>query len=501
METLTSPGVKGQEDFSTANGIQERRLSKQAQWMILRALLIASDLILTFAAFQAAYAVRFSLGFSFFKDVVPSPPLYTAFMLLVIPIWVAVFAFMGLYDSRNLLGGTREYALLFNATSLGMIINISLGFLFPDELILSRGWVIAAWLTTFFMTGLGRFGLRRLIYFLRRSGYFQSRTLLVGMNQEGRLLYEQITTSQNSGLRMLGYVDVSELSADPDILNQKRLGSLGNLDAIIQHLQIETIILTSSALSQEQVIDLFTKYGTLKNLQMRLSTGLYEIITTGVQVREDGMVPMMVINKVRMAGADQLFKSLLDYLITIPVLIILLPVFLLVAVAIKLDSTGPIIYRRRVVGVNGKEFDAFKFRTMIQDSDRYLAAHPELLTEYKENYKLKRDPRVTRLGQFLRKFSIDELPQLVNVLRNEMSIVGPRMITPQELEKYNQWGINLLTVKPGITGMWQVRGRSDVSYEERVRFDMFYIRNWTIWMDIQLIFQTIPAILSKRGAY
>jgi exopolysaccharide biosynthesis polyprenyl glycosylphosphotransferase len=321
------------------------------------------------------------------------------------------------------------------------------------------------------------------------------------MNQEGRLLYEQITTSQNSGLRMLGYVDVSELSADPDILNLKRLGSLANLDAIIQRQQIETIILTSSALSQEQVIDLFTKYGTLKNLQMRLSTGLYEIITTGVQVREDGMVPMMVINKVRMAGADQFFKSLLDYLITIPVLIILLPVFLVVAVAIKLDSTGPIIYRRRVVGVNGKEFDAFKFRTMIQDSDRYLAAHPELLTEYKENYKLKRDPRVTRLGQFLRKFSIDELPQLVNVLRNEMSIVGPRMITPQELEKYNQWGINLLTVKPGITGMWQVRGRSDVSYEERVRFDMFYIRNWTIWMDIQLIFQTIPAILSKRGAY
>jgi exopolysaccharide biosynthesis polyprenyl glycosylphosphotransferase len=493
--------VTGQEDHPAARSLQDRRLSKQAQWMILRALLIVSDLILTFAAFQAAYAVRFSLGLSFFKDVVPSPPLYTAFMLLVIPIWVAVFAFMGLYDSRNLLGGTREYALLFNATSLGMIINISLGFLFPDELILSRGWVIAAWLTTFFMTGMGRFGLRRLIYSLRRSGYFQSPTLLVGMNQEGRLLYEQITTSQNSGLRMLGYVDVSELSADPDILNLKRLGSLANLDAIIQRQQIETIILTSSALSQEQVIDLFTKYGTLKNLQMRLSTGLYEIITTGVQVREDGMVPMMVINKVRMAGADQFFKSLLDYLITIPVLIILLPVFLVVAVAIKLDSTGPIIYRRRVVGVNGKEFDAFKFRTMIQDSDRYLAAHPELLTEYKENYKLKRDPRVTRLGQFLRKFSIDELPQLVNVLRNEMSIVGPRMITPQELEKYNQWGINLLTVKPGITGMWQVRGRSDVSYEERVRFDMFYIRNWTIWMDIQLIFQTIPAILSKRGAY
>ncbi len=153
------------------------------------------------------------------------------------------------------------------------------------------------------------------------------------------------------------------------------------------------------------------------------------------------------------------------------------------------------------MGVNGKQFDAFKFRTMLVNSDDILSSHPEWLEEYQENYKLKNDPRVTRVGKFLRKFSIDELPQLFNVLRNEMSVIGPRMICPEELNKYEQWDINLLTVKPGITGMWQVRGRSDVGYEERVTLDMFYIRNWTAWLDLKLLLQTIPAVLSKRGAY
>jgi len=153
------------------------------------------------------------------------------------------------------------------------------------------------------------------------------------------------------------------------------------------------------------------------------------------------------------------------------------------------------------LGVNGHQFDAFKFRTMHVNSDEILEANPELMKEYKENFKLKNDPRVTRVGHLLRKTSLDEMLQVFNVLLNQMSLVGPRMICPEELSKYNQWNINLLTVKPGITGLWQVRGRSDVSYAERVKMDMFYIRNWTIWLDLQLLFQTIPAVLSHKGAY
>jgi lipopolysaccharide/colanic/teichoic acid biosynthesis glycosyltransferase len=151
--------------------------------------------------------------------------------------------------------------------------------------------------------------------------------------------------------------------------------------------------------------------------------------------------------------------------------------------------------------VGGTEFDAFKFRTMVTNADEVLAQDPDMKAEYEQNFKLKYDPRVTRVGEFLRKTSIDELPQLVNVLRGEMSLVGPRMIVKEELAKYTKWGTNLLTVKPGVTGLWQVSGRSDVDYEGRVRFDMHYIRNYTIWLDLQILFQTIPAVLRRDGAY
>jgi lipopolysaccharide/colanic/teichoic acid biosynthesis glycosyltransferase len=160
-----------------------------------------------------------------------------------------------------------------------------------------------------------------------------------------------------------------------------------------------------------------------------------------------------------------------------------------------------VIYRRRVMGVNGSMFDAFKFRTMAVNGDEILEANPALKAELAQNHKLKDDPRITRMGKLLRKTSMDELPQLVNVLRGEMSLVGPRMITQPEMEKYSRWDMNLLTVRPGITGLWQVSGRSDVSYDERVRMDMYYIRNWSIWLDLQLLLQTFPAVIKRRGAY
>ena len=141
------------------------------------------------------------------------------------------------------------------------------------------------------------------------------------------------------------------------------------------------------------------------------------------------------------------------------------------------------------------------FALCHDNGDEILAAHPELQSQLAKDYKLKDDPRVTHIGKILRRTSLDEFPQLINVLKRDMSLVGPRMITPEELKKYNKWYINLLTVRPGLTGLWQVSGRSNVTYEERVRLDMHYIRNWSIWFDIQLLFQTIPAVIKGRGAF
>lgn len=206
-------------------------------------------------------------------------------------------------------------------------------------------------------------------------------------------------------------------------------------------------------------------------------------------------------NQIENKRLGQALKLMLDYAITIPALFFLLPLLAIIALAVKLDSAGPIIYRRRVLGKDGREFDAFKFRTMFVDGDEILAQYPKLRAELKRNYKLKDDPRVTRMGQLLRKFSLDELPQLFNILKQDMSLVGPRIITRHELEKYGQWGETLMTVMPGLTGLWQVSGRSDTSYDERVNLDMEYIHNWSIWLDVKIVLRTVPAVLKGDGAY
>jgi lipopolysaccharide/colanic/teichoic acid biosynthesis glycosyltransferase len=199
--------------------------------------------------------------------------------------------------------------------------------------------------------------------------------------------------------------------------------------------------------------------------------------------------------------ANRRLKAMLDFAIVLPTLLLIWPLFAILAIAVKLDSPGPVIHRRRVLGRDGRIFEAFKFRTMYVNGDEILARHPKLKAELQQNYKLKCDPRITRVGSFLRKFSLDELPQLFNVLAQDMSVIGPRIIAPDEITKYGQWGQTLLTVMPGLTGLWQVSGRSNTSYDERVNLDMQYIDNWSIFMDIKILLKTIPAVMKGDGAY
>jgi lipopolysaccharide/colanic/teichoic acid biosynthesis glycosyltransferase len=197
---------------------------------------------------------------------------------------------------------------------------------------------------------------------------------------------------------------------------------------------------------------------------------------------------------------QQFLKRCLDVLGAAVLILLLSPIFILVSLLVVLEDGAPIIYRRRVVGVTG-EFDAFKFRSMRRDADAILAAHPALKAEFERNFKLKHDPRVTKAGAFLRKISFDELPQLFNVLRGQMSLVGPRMITAPELDKYGPHQRLLLTVKPGLTGYWQVRGRQNVTYEERVKMDVYYIQNWNLGMDMKILAWTPWKVLKREGAF
>jgi exopolysaccharide biosynthesis polyprenyl glycosylphosphotransferase len=381
-----------------------------------------------------------------------------------------------------------------------MFTVISAGFLVP-EFIFARGWLLLAWAFVFLYTAIGRFILRRIIYSLREHGYYLSPAIIIGANEEGISLAEQLLSWRSSGLHVLGFVDAKESAGTRIYRHLHSLGKVDQLDSIIKQYGVEEVILATSAFSsRDNMLDIFKSYGVASGVNLRLSSGLYEIITTGLSVKEFAFVPLVGVNQLRLTGVDKFMKIALDYIITIPGLLAAAPIMLILGLLVKFDSRGPVIHRRRVLGVNGKQFDAFKFRTMYVNGDEILDNYQDL-KELLENGKLKDDPRVTRVGQWLRKTSLDELPQLFNVLRGEMSLVGPRMITEEELDKYDQWDINLLTVRPGLTGLWQVSGRSDVSYEQRVRYDMHYIRNWSIWLDLELLFQTLPAVLKRRGAY
>jgi lipopolysaccharide/colanic/teichoic acid biosynthesis glycosyltransferase len=203
----------------------------------------------------------------------------------------------------------------------------------------------------------------------------------------------------------------------------------------------------------------------------------------------------------RVNSAYDVEKRALDIAISLPLLLLLSPILALVAIAVKLDSHGPVFYRRRVVGRDRQGFHAFKLRTMVDGAEGIDCSDPKLRSELRANHKLRCDSRVTGVGKMLRKTSIDELPQLINVLLGQMSLVGPRMISFPEIEKFGMWQDKILSVKPGITGLWQVSGRSKLSYEERVELNVFYVDNRSIWMDISILLKTIPAVITGNGAY
>lgn len=472
------------------------------QWRLFTICLIVFDFLAVGFAFLLAYIIRFYFQINVFQlDVNDSIEYYQSLTLWLIPLWLILFAFFGLYNRQNLLGGTSEYSRVLSAATTGLIVVTFTTFINP-EFLLARGWLILSWVFTFLFPAINRFSYRRLIYRLRTRGYFLTNAIILGANNEGASLAEQLTSWKTSGLKIVGFVDKKLPSGTPIYKHIRVLGCVDQLDELIEKHNIEELILASSSItSRDGMLDIFHHYGISSNVNLRMSSGLYEIITTGLTVKEFAYVPLVGINKVRLTGFDQFLKLLLDYCVAIPVMILGFPFFAFLMLAVKLDSPGPAIYRRRVLGMKGRQFDAFKFRTMHVNGDKILDAHPELKSELAKNYKLKDDPRVTRLGKYLRKYSLDELPQFINVLIRDMSLVGPRMISPEELKEYEKWKMNLLTIRPGITGYWQVSGRSDISYEERVRLDMYYIRNWTIWFDLQLLTQTIPAVLRKRGAY
>lgn len=305
----------------------------------------------------------------------------------------------------------------------------------------------------------------------------------------------------------LGIKPVAILTSKEDAQRCHGIPQIHGLDQSLKeakHKGISYAIVTLSDLNDPNGLALIRKYENCFRHWI-IAPGFTEGYSLWVRTRDFGGVLGLELSHRLLNKGDQRIKRLLDLLLTSIIGILALPLCLAIAALIKVDSKGPVLYRQTRLGKNGKPFMAYKFRSMVCDADvilqEYLARHPEFRSEWEATQKLKRDPRITRLGVFLRQTSLDELPQLLNVLSGEMSLVGPRPCMPEQVSYYNDVWELYKRVRPGITGQWQISGRNALSFKERTTLDAYYIRNWSVWLDIYILAKTLLVVLQRDGAY
>ena len=278
------------------------------------------------------------------------------------------------------------------------------------------------------------------------------------------------------------------------------MGTVSKLKEIIKEKNIQKIIISGIDFKYHEILNILEDIKKLDVLTL-MFPGFFEFSVRRIKMREIIGIPLFQVANVGFFGIDLFYKNLIDYLFGAILFVLFIPVYLLIGLFIKIDSKGPVFYRQLRYTKNFKKFYIYKFRTMYVDADKRINELKALNETNGPIFKIKKDPRVTGVGRFLRRFSIDEFPQVINVLKGELSLVGPRPPIPEEVDSYDGWHKKRLNVKQGITGLWQVSGRSDLSFEEMVRLDLYYIQNWSIGMDIKILIKTLPTVLSGKGAY
>jgi exopolysaccharide biosynthesis polyprenyl glycosylphosphotransferase len=305
------------------------------------------------------------------------------------------------------------------------------------------------------------------------------------------------------GYRLIGFVDDDAERGTQDVGRVLALGSIDNLAKIVDQQQVDTVIITLPWSSQRRILQIIDTCER-KNVNVRVVPDLVQFNMSQIEVEMLNGLPMLgAKGEVSIKRSQLISKRVLDMLITVLALPIILPVMGILALAVRLDSAGPIFFSQIRVGMNGRHFRMIKFRSMIPNAedlqDHYVqrsSEDPEGKYERKDD-----DPRITKVGRWLRRTSMDELPQLINVLRGEMSLVGPRPPLPQEVALYQNWQLQRLNAPPGMTGLWQVSGRSNIPFAEKCLLDIYYIENWSLGLDLQILVQTAPQVFIGRGAY
>ena len=336
-------------------------------------------------------------------------------------------------------------------------------------------------------------------------GFLQIPVIIIGAGKTAEVLVKGIIGDAGMGYIIVGLLEDNYV--EEGILQQfPLLGGFADAESVIQETGVQHIFIAAPGLEQEKLRKLIYRLQPLvKNLAV--VPNLVGVPMGGIEVENLFNEKLMLLRiKNNLARPlNRYMKAIFDYTLTFFGMIAISPILLFIAIWIYKDSPGPVIFKHIRIGKEGKPFPCYKFRSMCVDAKERLAEllenDSEARAEWNKDFKLKNDPRITKSGAFLRKTSLDELPQIFNVLKGEMSLVGPRPIIHEELERYSEYVGDYLMVKPGITGMWQVNGRSDTTYEERVLLDSWYVRNWSVWIDVMLLWRTVKTVFCGKGAY
>mgnify|MGYP002614247868 FL=1 len=366
----------------------------------------------------------------------------------------------------------------------------------------SRMFIFLLWLFSFIYLTVFRYLTKK---FLEKIQLLQIPVLIIGAGKTAELLVKGIINDAGMGYKIIGLLE--DNCVRNGILKRfPVLGKFSDVEAVILKTGVQHVFIAAPGLEQEKLTRLIYKVQPLvKN--MGIIPNLVGIPMGGIEVESLFNEKLMLLRlKNNLARPlNRYIKTMFDFVVTLVGTILISPLLLFIALWIYKDSPGPVIFKHMRIGKNGKPFPCYKFRSMCVDAkaklEELLQNDPEVKAEWEHGFKLKNDPRVTKSGAFLRKTSLDELPQIFNVLKGEMSLVGPRPIIQEELERYGEYAGDYLMVKPGITGMWQVSGRSDIDYTERVLLDSWYVRNWSIWIDLVMLFKTVAVVLFRKGAY
>jgi exopolysaccharide biosynthesis polyprenyl glycosylphosphotransferase len=472
---------------------------------IVRGALLLADAAALLLATQSASLLRFGRLFNVGASE-NLPRWFNIFDLsfVMIAVWLVVLWSEGLYDLSRVFWGTGEYSRVIRALTTGVVGVIVIEYAFK-AIAISRGWTALAWaLACAFVIG-GRALVRVWIGWERRHGRLLRPTLVVGFNPEAVGIIRALRKNTESGLVPVGCLASSQadrLALDHCADDVPCLGSAGDIRAVLADHFVDTVLIASTAFDHDVLARVINDLRDL-DVDIQLSSGLFDVTTSRVQIREASGIPLITIRSVSFAPWKRFVKRTFDLVVGGLILAVGLPVWIIVALGIKLDSPGPVLYHQRRVGRAGVEFAMLKFRSMYEDADDRLA---ELRAAGSNEatgplFKMRDDPRVTRIGRWMRVFSVDEFPQLLNVMRGEMSLVGPRPPLPDETSEYTDHHWRRMEVLPGLTGLWQVSGRSRLTFEEMIRLDLFYIENWSVGFDLGLMLRTIPAVLFARGAY